>query len=129
MHILASIKCWRKRVNDDGDNMKTNMQDTSLESYFNYVLPEIGDKQREVIRIFIDNPSMTFTNKELARELCWEINSVTPRVYELRGRDKRFQMIEPLLIESEKRQCRIGKRRSIAWQMNPYWIPGGYKID
>lgn len=109
--------------------MRTAMQETSLEVYFSNVLPDIGDKQREVLRVFIDNPTMTFTNRELARELRWEINSVTPRVYELRGRDKRFVMEEPILVESEKRPCRIGNRRSIAWQLNPYWQPGGYKID
>jgi len=108
---------------------QTAMQSTSLEAYFNYVLPDIGDKQREVLRAFIDNPSMTFTNRELACELGWEINSVTPRVYELRGKDKRFQMTEPILIENERRPCRVGKRTSIAWQMNPYWRPGGYKIE
>jgi len=109
--------------------MKTAMQATSLEVYFSNVLPEIGDKQREVLRIFTENPTMNFTNRELARELRWEINSITPRVYELRGRDKRFQMIEPILVESERRPCRIGKRTSIAWQLNPYWQPGGYKLD
>lgn len=109
--------------------MKTAMQETSLDVYFSDVLPDINEKQRQVLKIFIDNLSMNFTNRELARELRWEINSVTPRVYELRGRDKRFIMKEPILIESEKRPCRIGKRTSIAWQLNPYWRPGGYKIE
>ena len=109
--------------------MKTAMQETSLMAYFSDVLPDINEKQRQVLRVFIDNPSMTFTNRELARELRWEINSVTPRVYELRGRDKRFVMDEPILVESEKRLCRIGERRSIAWQLNPYWRAGGYKLE
>lgn len=109
--------------------MRTAMQETSLYAYYRDVIPNIGDKQKAVLRVFIDNPTMNFTNKELARELRWEINSVTPRVYELRGRDKRFQMVEPILIESEKRPCRVGKRMSIAWQLNPYWKPGGYKLD
>ncbi len=109
--------------------MRTAMQSTSLDVYFSNVLPDIGNNQREILIIFTENPTMTFTNRELARELRWEINSVTPRVYELRGRDKRFYMEEPILVESEKRLCRIGNRMSIAWQLNPYWRPGGFKID
>lgn len=107
----------------------TSMQETSLEVYFSTVLPEIGDKQRAILQVFTANPTMTFTNLELARELRWPINTVTPRVYELRGRDKRFPMVNPILIESKKRPCRIGNRRSIAWKLNPYWMPGGFKID
>lgn len=109
--------------------MKTAMQATSLEAYFNVVLPDINDRQREILRVFTENPTMNFTNLELARELRRPINTVTPRTYELRGRDKRFVMEEPILIESEKRPCRIGGRMSIAWQLNPYWSPGGYKLD
>lgn len=109
--------------------MRTAIQETSLAAYFNNVLPNIGDRQREILRVFTDNPAMNFTNLELSRELRRPINTVTPRVYELRGRDKRFVMEAPVLIESEKRLCRVGKRRSIAWQLNPYWRPGGYKID
>ena len=109
--------------------MKTRMQDTSLRAYFSDVLPNINEKQIEILRVFIDNPTMTFTNMELAEDLGWSINRVTPRVYELRGRDKRFPMRDPILIESERRPCRVTKHRAIAWQLNPYWKPGGYKID
>ena len=109
--------------------MRTNMQDTSLDVYFNTVLDTVNEKQKDVLSVFIENSTMTFTNLELARELRWPINTVTPRVYELRGKDKRFPMKYPILIKSEKRLCRIGKRRAIAWQMNPYWQPGGYKVE
>ena len=109
--------------------MKTNMQSTSLDAYFNSVLPDISEKHREILRVFIENPMMNFTNMEVAEELGWSINRVTPRVFELRGEDKRFQMTEPILIESERRLCTITKFKAIAWQMNPYWRPGGYKID
>lgn len=109
--------------------MKTFMQDTSLEVYFNDVLPHINTSRGEVLKIFIDNPTMNFTNLEIARELRWDPNRVGPRVYELRGRDKRFKLVTPILIESERRICREGGRRSIAWQINPDMKPGGYKID
>jgi len=110
--------------------MKTAIQETSLGAYFSDVLPDLGAKQRAVLRIFTYNPAMTFTNRELARELRWDINTITPRVYELRGEGKNNPLkYNPLIIESEKRLCRIGKRRSIAWQLNPYWRPGGYKLD
>lgn len=123
---------------------RTAMQTTSLDAYFNTILPNINNRQREILRVFIDNPALNFTNLELAEnELGWPINSVTGRVYELRGRDKRFPMKEPIIIESERRQSILHKRwpasstdepiyskhKHIAWQMNPYWSPGGYKIE
>jgi len=118
--------------------MKTDMQETSLDAYFINVLPNISKKQRAVLKVFTDNLPMNFTNLELARELDWEINSVTGRVHELRGKNKRFVMDEPILIFSEKRFCRVReeqkpvkgiKRIKVnAWQLNTYWSPGGYKI-
>lgn len=120
------------------------MQDTSLDAYFYTVLPEINAKQLAVLKIFQENPTMDFTNWELSRELKWEINSVVPRVYELRGRDKRFPMAHPILVESQRRPNRIkvynidgegesltvkNNRKAIAWQLNPEVAPGGYKID
>ena len=109
--------------------MKTSMQNTSLRAYFDDVLPNINNRQREVLRVFIDNPTMTFTNMETADDLGWSINRVTGRVYELRGRDKRFPLRRPILVESDRRPCRVTKTKAIAWQINPDWRPGGYKID
>ena len=63
--------------------MKTAMQGTSLRAYFDDVLPEIDGKRREVLRVLIDDQTMDFTNMELADELRWSINRVTPRVFEL----------------------------------------------
>lgn len=110
--------------------MKTAMQDTSLEVYFSNVLPDIGKRQKAVFKIFHENPTMTFTNTELARELRWAINRVVPRVYELRGKGKNNRLkFNPLLTKSETRICRVTKYRAIAWQLNPYWAPGGFKTD
>jgi len=121
----------------------TRMQNTSLDVYFREVLPDINEKQLEILRLFQDNPTMNFTNWEIADELNWAINSVTGRTYELRGLDKRFPMDHPILIFSERRPNRI-KRRSPddmrrprsestrtanAYIINPEVAPGGYKID
>lgn len=109
--------------------MKTAMQDTSLEAYSN-ILPELGDMQRAVFKVFTDNQAMSFTNTELARELRWAINRVVPRVYELRGKGRNNPLKDnPLLIEGGKRICIITKHRAIVWQINPDWRLGGYKID
>ena len=109
--------------------MKTAMQGTSLRTYFDDVLPEIDGKRREVLRVLIDDQTMDFTNMELAEELVWSINRVTPRVFELRGRDKRFPLRRPILVESRRRRCNVTGTTAIAWQINPELHPGGYKID
>jgi hypothetical protein len=110
--------------------MRTAMQDTSLEAYFKIVVPDLGARQKAVLKVFTDNQAMNFTNLEIARDLRWDINRVTPRVYELRGKGKNNPMTEnPVLMESERRPCRESGHKAIAWQLNPYWSPGGYKID
>ncbi len=110
--------------------MKTNMQSTSLEAYFNTVLPNLGERQRQVLNVFIVNQAMNLTNAEVAEDLAWGINRVTPRVYELRGRGKRNPLkANPPLVESERRLCRVTRHMAKAWALNPYWSPGGYKID
>jgi transcription initiation factor IIE alpha subunit len=60
------------------------VQQTSLEVYANVVKPNLGERQRQVLRVFLLNRRKSFTNHELARELRMEINTVVPRVYELR---------------------------------------------
>lgn len=82
---------------------------TSLFAYQVRVLPKLGEKQMMVLSIFELYPHMTFTNNEIARELDWQINCVTPRVKELRQKG--------LIEEKEKRECnavRTGLRVS-AW--------------
>jgi len=110
---------------------RTAIQSTSLETYFNYVLPSISERQREALKVFIDNPTMTFTNMELAEnELHWSINRVTGRVHELRGKGKNNPLKNnPILIESKRGPCKVTNYGAIAWQMNPYWRPGGYKTE
>ncbi|MHA1168685.1 MAG: hypothetical protein ACTSRU_12735 [Candidatus Hodarchaeales archaeon] len=108
--------------------MKTNMQKTSLVAYFDEVVPTLGERHREVFKVFTDNPSMNFTNMELADELGWSINRVTPRVYELRGLGRKTDKTgvtrenplkkKPILVKSELRECRITERMVNAWGLN-----------
>lgn len=105
--------------------MKTNMQSTSLDVYFGEIQRDLGPRWRIIVDVFTSNSGMDFTNKEILEELRYDdpyidINSVTPRVYELRGMDKRYPewKAHPLIIESRKRPCKITHRTAIAWQLN-----------
>ena len=61
----------------------SNVQDTSLEAYYS-ILSDINDKQMRVIEVFLDYPDRSWTNMELASQLGWSVNRITPRTYELR---------------------------------------------
>ena len=54
---------------------------TSLDSYYK-ILPDLGEKQKIVFETIKMHPNMS--NHDIARFLGWEINTVTPRVKELR---------------------------------------------
>ena len=107
-----------------GGIMRTNMQTTSLDAFWNEIQPTLAPRLKEIIKIFRDNPGMTFTNRELLDEIrlydpTREINQVTPRVNWLRGHGKKNPFAAyPLLIKSNERQCRITNRKVIAWQLN-----------
>lgn len=63
--------------------MRTAMHPTSLAAY-RYIEPELSGRRREVmLRAHTDFTGKTFTRKQLARALGWEINRVTGRVLEL----------------------------------------------
>ncbi len=98
----------------------TTVQKSSLEAYFREVLPTLGERHTHVLKVFTDNPTMTFTNMELAEELGWSINRVTPRVYELRGKGKDNKLkLNPVLTLSRRRLCLVTERNVMAWQFNP----------
>ncbi len=100
--------------------MRTNMQSTSLEAYFREVLPSLGERHVQVLNVFTENPTLDFTNSELAEELGWSINRVTPRVYELRGQGPNNKLKwTPILTLSRRRQCNITERKAMAWCLNP----------
>lgn len=86
--------------------MKTDMQSTSLDTYFGEVKALLGEKQKVVLAAFDARES--FTNSELADYLSWPINTITPRVFELRKLGR--------LAEDGKRVCARTGRKAIAWR-------------
>jgi predicted transcriptional regulator len=62
--------------------MKTNVQQTSLLAYFD-VKKVLGKKQMTLYQSMIENV-FPITNGELSKKLNWPINTVTPRMKELR---------------------------------------------
>ena len=100
--------------------MRTQMRGPSLEAYFGEVVPNLSQMQTEVLTVFYDNPTLDFTNMEVAEELGFSINRVTPRTYELRGEGKNNPLKHnPVLIESRQRPCRVTGRTAWAWSLNP----------
>jgi len=83
------------------------MQTTSLEAY-NEIRKTLGNKQAEIFNVLLQN-GKSMTNSELAKKLEWSINTVTPRIFELRGLN--------LVTEDTKRPCLITGRRAIAWRV------------
>lgn len=81
------------------------VQDTSLQAYYEKVLPALGEKQREVLKVF--DGINDYTNMEIARILGFSINRVTPRVFELRKLG--------LVKNSQRRQCKVTQNMAIAW--------------
>jgi hypothetical protein len=90
--------------------MKTDVRMTSLFAYHGEVQGKMGRKQEQVVDVFTEYSQQEgFTNSELASLLRWPINTVTPRVYELRKMGK--------IIESYRRKCYITGRHAIAWKL------------
>ena len=58
------------------------VRQTSLLAYQG-ISSEINEKQREVLQLLKNSP-FALTNKDIGRALRWSINTVTPRVLELR---------------------------------------------
>ena len=83
------------------------MQPTSLEAY-EEVKKTLGSRQHRVLEKLNYNPT-AMTNTEIAFALDSPINTITPRVFELRGKG--------LVVEHEKRKCTITGRMAIAWRV------------
>ena len=81
------------------------MQQTSLDAYWS-IKDRLSAKQHDVLVALKE--LKTATNKEIADLLGWDINRVTPRVYELRG----FGWVE----ENARRPCSVTGRRCIEWR-------------
>lgn len=83
------------------------IQETSRIAYRHDVLPTLGQRQKKIYETLELRDS--FTNSELAHYLGWTINTVTPRIFELRKLN--------LVTDSGKRTCRITGRTAIAWRI------------
>ena len=86
------------------------MQETSLKAY-EEVKESLGKRQK-VIYAIIKMASLQgkdITNLEITQFVNLPINSVTPRVFELRQKD--------LVEEKRKRVCAVSGRRAIAWRV------------
>lgn len=81
------------------------IQRTSRKAYLNEIAPTRGPRQILVLEA-MDRLGEA-TNKELARALEWEINTVTPRTNEL---------VKALIVEEvARRPCKITGRMAIVW--------------
>lgn len=83
------------------------MQPTSLNVYFGEVMEKLGARQKSVLEAFTKKEN--FTNAELADFLQWPINTVTPRVFELRA--------EKVLREHCVRACQVTGRKAKCWEI------------
>ena len=92
------------------------MQDTSLFAY-RIATQHLGAKQKAVLdalRFFPDA-----TNRELKEYMHWEINSITPRVGELRD--------QGLVLDAGIRPCKYTGRRVRAWRAKHPVLPPAFK--
>ena len=82
------------------------IQSTSLDA-FDQVQHKLPDCRRIVLEI-IEAALPDITNMEIAQQLGWSINRVTPRVKELREMD--------LVEQSSKRPCEVTGNTALAWR-------------
>jgi len=80
---------------------------TSLEAYLQ-IKPHLHPIQMEIYNFMRSNSDRDFTNKQLAYELRRPINTVTPRVLELRQMG---------LIVFSKVVVQANRRRARAWKV------------
>ena len=88
-----------------------NVNQTSLQAYYNEIIPIRGLRQLEVLKAL--ETLVNASNMMIAAHLGWSINRVTPRINELRKANP------PLVIESGVYQCKITNRKVNYWKINP----------
>lgn len=92
------------------------LQDTSRAAW-DSIQPKLGAKQKEIYDVLRLLPDAT--NAELAARLGWPINTVTPRVKELREMN--------LVMDAGKRTCRITGSTAHAWRAAAPILPPAVK--
>jgi hypothetical protein len=88
------------------------IQDTTLWAYAQ-ATKDLGAKQKQVLDALLFFPDAT--NRELKEYLHWEINSITPRIGELRE--------QGLVIDAGIRPCKFTGRRVHAWKAKHPVLP------
>lgn len=83
-----------------------SVTDTSKLAYASKVRPTLGLRQQQVLEAM--KLREDWSNTELSKELNWPINTVTPRVNELR----KFRLAE----FSGKRICTVTGLRVMTWK-------------
>jgi len=81
-----------------------SVRDTSKEAFAS-IGGELTERQAAVLAVLERGKALT--NSELAHELAWPINTVTPRTHELRSLGR--------VYEAGKRKCRVTGRRAYQW--------------
>jgi len=81
-------------------------QATSVLAWRSEVKPTLGTRQQSVL----DALRGDMTNSEIALKLGVPINTITPRIFELREKG--------LVVEFTKRKCRVTGRTAISWKHN-----------
>ena len=89
------------------------ISDTSLKAYREDALPTLGQRQAMVLGAI--KKLGKATNSEIARELRWSINRITPRTFELRALGK--------VGDDGKRPCLITGRMAYVWVLIPEQKP------
>lgn len=83
------------------------LQQTSLFAYMNEIKPTLGERQKVIYNAL--RSRLNFTNTELADYLGFPINTVTPRVGELRKLG--------LVRNAGIRKCKVTGRNVISWEV------------
>lgn len=83
------------------------VQQTSKDAFHGEVVPKLGDKQREVLDVLAKFEDMT--NKELSDYIGHPINTVTPRILELRRKG--------MVTLSQIRPDKTTGVRAMAWKL------------
>ena len=98
----------------------TRMAWTSINAYFGLIEPTLQDREKDVLAVFAQNPTMTFNNCELGNELDLPDKSITGRTNRLRGKGKNNPYADrPYLVIAETRKCRVTGFTAQAMAINP----------
>ena len=86
---------------------QTQMSYTSIKAYHEEIQPTLGKRQAQILEVLKIFKSVT--NTELSKAIQWPINTVTPRIKELRDKG---------LVElASVRNCAITGRTAKAWRL------------